>query len=392
VTDSDMRPFDADNHYYEPLDAFTRHLDPAWRSRTVDVAEIRGRIRHVVGGRVSQAVTNPTFDPIVKPGCLYGYFRSNPDGRPREEYLRESEPIPAHYRERDARLEVMDAQGLAAVWMFPTLGVLYEHELRDDPEAVTVAFRSFNRWLDEDWGLNHRDRIYGAPYIPLVDVDWAVEELEWALANDAHVICMRPAAPTTTEGPRSPAHPMFDPFWARVNEAGITVAVHGAESGYGYNGYAEDTPAEALGRTIPLKSIMNTERPIKDFLAAVVCDGLFTRFPNLRMASIENGAGFVDDLLQRLQKAHKQHIGYFPEDPIDTFREHVWVNPFWEDRIEPLVKLIGADRALFGSDWPHAEGLAAPLDYLADVEDLDEVSRDKVMRDNVRALSKLRPA
>src|SRR5579862_5069802 len=74
VTLIDTRPFDADNHYYEPLDAFTRHLDPAWRVRTVEVAEIDGRIRHVVGGRVSRAVTNPTFNPIVKPGCLHGYF------------------------------------------------------------------------------------------------------------------------------------------------------------------------------------------------------------------------------------------------------------------------------------------------------------------------------
>ena len=113
MSTADTRPFDADNHYYEPLDAFTRHLNPAWRGRAVDIAEIGGRMRHVVGGQVNRAVTNPTFDPIVKPGCLYGYFRSNPDGKPREEYLRDSEPIPAHYRDRDARLAVMDDQGIA---------------------------------------------------------------------------------------------------------------------------------------------------------------------------------------------------------------------------------------------------------------------------------------
>ena len=91
---ADERPFDADNHYYEPVDAFTRHLDPAWRARAVDVAEIRGRIRHVVGGKVNRAVTNPTFDPIVKPGCLFGYFRSNPDNKPRAEYMRRERADP----------------------------------------------------------------------------------------------------------------------------------------------------------------------------------------------------------------------------------------------------------------------------------------------------------
>jgi predicted TIM-barrel fold metal-dependent hydrolase len=392
VTETDLRPFDADNHYYEAPDAFTRHLDPAWRARTVDVAEVRGRTRHVVGGRVSEAVTNPTFDPIVKPGCLYDYFRGNPDGLPLEAYFRENEPIPAHYRERDARLKVMDEQGLAAVWMFPTLGVLYEHELRHDPAAVAVTFRAFNRWLEEDWGLHHEERIFAAPYIPLVDVDWAVEELEWALDNGARVICMRPAAPTTEVGPRSPADPMFDPFWARVHEAGITVAVHGAETGYGCNGYAPDGPAQALGRPGPLKTIMVTERPIKDLLAALVCGGLFTRFPNVRVASIENGAAFVGELLDRLHKAHKQYVGFFPEDPTETFRRHVWVNPFWEDLLDELVGHLGAERALFGSDWPHAEGLVAPLDYLAEADQLDTAARDLVMRDNVRSLTQLRPA
>ena len=58
--------FDADNHYYEALDAFTRHLDPKLGPRTVQWAEIGGRKCHVVGGRVSRAVTNPTFDPIAK--------------------------------------------------------------------------------------------------------------------------------------------------------------------------------------------------------------------------------------------------------------------------------------------------------------------------------------
>ena len=99
----------------------------------------------------------------------------------------------------------MDSQGLGAVWMFPTLGVTYEHDLKDDPEAVAVTFRAFNRWLDEDWGLHYQDRIFSAPYISWRTSTAAVEELEWALDRGARVVCMRPAAPTTKFGPRSPA-------------------------------------------------------------------------------------------------------------------------------------------------------------------------------------------
>ena len=171
--------FDADNHYYEALDAFTRHLDPSLGPRAVQWAEIDGRKYHLVAGRVSHAVTNPTFDPIAKPGVLHDFLRGRLDGRTPSELLRQRESIPAHYRDPDARLEVMDEQGLEGVWLFPTLGILYEELLKHDVPALTATFRAFNRWLDEDWGVAYRERIFGAPYISLADVDWAVEELEW---------------------------------------------------------------------------------------------------------------------------------------------------------------------------------------------------------------------
>jgi hypothetical protein len=107
--------FDADNHYYEALDAFTRHLDPRNGPRTVQWAEIDGRKYHVVGGKVSRAVVNPTFNPIAKAGAMHDYFRGNPEGRNPMEFLREREPIRPEYRDRDARLHVMDAQSGVAV-------------------------------------------------------------------------------------------------------------------------------------------------------------------------------------------------------------------------------------------------------------------------------------
>ena len=118
----DYLPFDCDNHYYEALDAFTRHVPPEWHRRCVEWCEIGGRSYHVIGGVVSHAVVNPTFDPIAKAGALYKYFRGNPEGRSPVEYLRDREPIPAEYRDRDARLARMDQQGISSVWLFPTLG------------------------------------------------------------------------------------------------------------------------------------------------------------------------------------------------------------------------------------------------------------------------------
>src|SRR4029077_6436078 len=158
------------------------------------------------------------------------YFRGNASGRKPAEYLRAREPVRPEYRDRDARLAVMDQQGLDRVWLFPTLGMIYEELIHDDPEGATVMFRAFNRWLEEDWGFHYEERIFAAPYITLADLDAAIVELEFALDHGARVVCMRPAVPTTRDGRRPAADECFDPFWARVAEAGITVVVHAGDS------------------------------------------------------------------------------------------------------------------------------------------------------------------
>ena len=393
MTSDARRPFDADNHYYEALDAFTRHLDPAWGPRTFQWAEIGGRKYNVLGGKVSRAVVNPTFDPVASPGVLKDYFRGNPNGDNPLELLKARDRIKPEYRDRDARLAAMDEHGLDKVWMFPTLGMVYEEELKHDPEAVAVLFRAFNRWVEEDWGFDYQDRIFASPYITLADLDFACSELEWALDKGARTIVMRPAAPTTALGQRAPTDPQFDPFWARVNEAGITVVVHAGDSGYSSNGYATDgfTSNFKGGVPQPIK-MLQLERPIEDFLASLIADQLFHRFPNVRVASVENGAGFLGGLFHRLEALGNKMAGWFPEDPIETFRRNIWINPFWEDNVHSLLELMGPERILFGSDWPHIEGMPTPLDYLEELTGLEQKVIDLVVRDNVTDLNELRPA
>lgn len=390
----DYLAFDCDNHYYEALDAFTRHLDPKLGPRTVQWAEINGRKYHVVGGRVSHAVVNPTFDPIAKAGAMHDYFRGNPDGRQPWEFLAEREPIPAEYRDRDARLARMDEFGLDKIWLFPTLGMLYEELLKHDPEAVTITFTAFNRWVEEDWGFAYRDRIFGAPYISLADVDWAVRELEWALERDARTIVMRAAAPTTAAGPFPVSNERFDPFWARVNEAGITVVVHAGDSGYSSNGYGQDGFAAQFsgGQWKPTIKSFHIEQAAFDFLITMSFDKLFDRFPNVRVASVENGSEFLGNLFKKLRSTDRKMPGYFGGDPVEKFREHVWINPFWEDDVYEVVDHMGADRVLFGSDWPHIEGMPRPLDYVAELKEFDDATQRRILLENVAELNERRPA
>jgi predicted TIM-barrel fold metal-dependent hydrolase len=388
----DFAAFDGDNHYYEALDAFTRHLDPRLGTRVIQWCEINGRKYHVVGGKVSHAVVNPTFDPVSPAGALSAYFRGNADGRSPMEYLREREPIRPEYRDRDARLRAMDSQGLQKIWMFPTLGMIYEELLKHDPGAVALLFTAFNRWIEEDWGYAYQDRLFASPYISLADLPTAISEFERAVSLGARHVVMRPAAAFTENGSFGVADPVFDPFWARVNEAGIPVVVHAGDSGYSSNGYGRDGfSASFSGAGRPSVTAFNMERAIYDFLGGLIFEKLFDRFPNVRVVSVENGSTFLPDLFKKLRSTGRKTPGYFSEDPVETFRKNIWINPFWEDDVNETAALMGTDRVVFGSDWPHIEGMPQPLDYVDELEQFSDADRRKILLTNALELTTPQP-
>ena len=172
-------------------------------------------------------------------------------------------------------------------------------------------------------------------------------------------------------------------------DAGAVVAFHAADSGYGkYLTDWGESPYFQGWKSSPLSEILSihSARPIFDTMAAMISHGVFDRHPTLRVATVELGAGWVPSLLGRMAIAYGKAPQNFGRDPGDAFREHVWVTPFYEDDILGLTELVGADHVLFGSDWPHPEGIAAPGDYAADVASLPAGTRRMIMRDNLRTL------
>jgi predicted TIM-barrel fold metal-dependent hydrolase len=382
----DFKPVDADNHYYEPLDAFTRHLDRKFSWRGVRPVQDGKRVQILIGGRVNRFIPNPTFDPIIVPGCLDAQFRGRiPEGvDPRS--LMKVEPLRAEYRDRDKRLEVLESQGLESALLFPTLGCGVEQALRDDVDATMASLHAFNRWLEEDWGFDYRGRLISAPMLSLADPAVACAELESLLERGARMVHVRPGpVPGPNGSSRSLGDRLHDPVWARLAEASIPVAFHLGDSGYNrllsapWGGSAEFQgfgPMDVLGR------IVVSDRAIHDTIASLVVDGVFTRHPELRVASIENGSDFLHVLVKRLRKQANQTPWAFPEDPLETIRKHVWVAPYFEEDLPALAELVGTERILFGSDWPHGEGLERPLDFAKELTSFDEKQIRRVMRDN----------
>jgi predicted TIM-barrel fold metal-dependent hydrolase len=390
--------FDADEHYYEAEDAFTRHASQRMQSEKFIrwLTEADGKRRRLfVGGQEANVIGNPTFNPITAPGIYHETLKKLEVGKDRSAAAYgQLEPIRAEYRDRDARLEIMDSQGVAKTLMFPTLGVTMEGFLADDADMLYAAFHAFNRWLDEDWGFAWRDRIFAVPYISLLDRDRAVGELDWLLKQGARAITIRP-------GPaygRSPADPHFDPFWARVNEAGVLVTYHGYEgpslTGDAFRQLWAAPPQPWRREDALLKQVIaGQDSAIMDTMLALVLHNLFGRFSNIRVAAIELGSSWVPYLLHRLDHAGglvnrtiTAFGGTLEDRPSEIFRKRVWVAPFPEEDVAGLADLIGVDHVLMGSDWPHAEGTQQPADYQRCLESFDAASRKKIMHDNVAAL------
>ncbi len=380
--------FDADNHYYEAEDAFIRYVDPKMRKRCMQWAEIDGRRRLLVGGKVNRFIPNPTFDPVARPGCLDDYFRGNVAKADMREAFGELVPIPSEYRDRDARLQVMDAQNLGACFLFPTLGVGMETALESDPTAMLAAFDGFNRWVQDDWGFAYQDRLFAAGYVSLSDIDWAIDQLEWMIDHDVRVINMRPSSVVGRDGRRrSLGDPSHEPFWARLNESGVTLAMHAGDSGYEFlsDYWGLNSEFEAF-RQNAFKSLL-TNSPVSDALSSLIAEGVLSRHRNIRVATIETGSDWVPALLKKFDKVFRQQRHAFAEDPAEVFARQVWVAPYYEDDLHGLRNKIGPDHILFGSDWPHAEGLAEPVDFVNDLGGFSDSDIEKIMRTNGLALT-----
>jgi predicted TIM-barrel fold metal-dependent hydrolase len=384
----DFDAFDADNHYYEATDAFIRHL-PRHRSKLVQWATIDGKARLVIDGKVFRFIPNPTFDPVARPGCLDDYFRGKVPGDDIRAAFGALEPISPAYRDPAARLELMDRQRLAGCFMFPTLGVGVEEALLHDPDALHDVFHAFNEWLHDDWTFNYRDRIFAAPYVCLQDPDRAAAEVEWAIERGAHAVVMRSGPVRGPQIGRSPGDRVYDPMWARLAEAGVLAAYHSGDAGYGR--YADEWGSGGdfqAFRNDPFRTVTSGHRPVYDTVAALLCHGVFRRHPRLRVATIESGSDWVPSLARALKKSYGQVPGAYEHvDPVEQLRDHVWVSPYYEDPLLELRDTIGADRIIFGSDYPHAEGLADPLSFVDDLQGFGPDEVRKIMRENALALA-----
>jgi predicted TIM-barrel fold metal-dependent hydrolase len=382
--------YDADQHYYEPRDAFHRFLPREHRNALKWVTSDDNRTHLLVGGQLFEMISNPTFNPVARPGALVDYLKArNTQGASGKEIAGQLEPLQPEYVEREARVKALDAHGVQTALLLPTISLGFEELLWPRPDALNAVVHAGCEWVEADWGLARDDRIISVPMLSLADPVAAERELNWVLERGGKAITLRPGPVQSPAGPRSPAHPDHDRFFALAAESGTVICFHAADAGYGR--YAADWGERSTMSTFAVSPFFETlslhlEKPIFDTMAAMICHGAFDRHPTLKVAAIELGAGWVPDLLRRLKTAYGRIPQLFGGDPVDAFHEHVWVTPFHEQSMPEVLESMRPERVLFGSDWPHPEGVAEPADFADEVTMLPDDVQKMIMAGNMREM------
>lgn len=382
---TDVPIFDADQHMYETVDALTRYLPERYRD-AVQYARIGRHTRMVINNRVTDFIPNPTFERVAAPGAHEKFFAGqNTEGLTLREMGGPAIEAPAATRNPEDRIKELDRQGVAEAINYPTLASLVEHSTADDPELTLAIIHALNRWMAEHWTFNYRDRLFSTPIINLSEVGAARRELGYVLDHGAKVALIKPGPVNGLHGWRSPALGEFDPFWREVESAGLPIVLHASYPPLdSYVNKWEPPHTQNFMAMSAFRWMVLGHREIADMITSLICHGTLSRFPRLRIASVENGSGWIFPLFNDFDDLVKKMPQNFPEHPHEVFRRNIWVSPFWEGCVSDVVNTVGWDRVLFGSDYPHPEGLAEPKGFWHYAEGMDVRRTYDFMGDNAR--------
>ena len=388
--------FDADNHMYENKDALTKFI-PKEFDGVIKYVEINGRSKLAIKDKLSDYIPNPTFNVVAVPG---GYGREHgPSGRARGTDASGTKPkiMPGHdaFFDPEPRLALMKDMGIDRALMWPTLASVVEERLADDPDAACAVVHALNEWMLEHWTFNYADAIYPTPIVSLSRMDKAIEELQWVADNGAKAFLLRVAPVPTYTGRKSFALPEFDPFWELVTELDIVVGMHSGDSGYqryinDWEGLGDREFRAFVGNGSPgFMALMSEKSNLVDAMASIIGHELATRFPTLKFAPVEFESSWIRPFVAKLQRASERQSVLFDEDPYEVFKRNVWIHVFHDPDPSDLLDILPADHLMFGSDFPHPEGMGDPLGYSEVIENLPMETQALIMGGSLGKLMKV---
>ena len=401
---------DADEHSTPSPTAYERYIDPDKLEMAIRVVkDDGGRQQLLYNGRpprftfdnfqvvgsnellaelgVRDSGSSDELGGFVVPGSLL--TRLNPlkelDADGRKEFAKRYRALQAQLDNPADRLAVMDSQGIQAAVNYATLPGT-EAQFEGDLPGLYANLTALNRYLGTEWGFNYENRLFTPPFVSFGDPEMALAQLEDIMKIEV------PKVIQTSTGPSmhtSPFRPENDRFWSICSEAGIKLSTHLASlTRYAAQGEEWNEPEVMLGDMDAFQWVFYYgDRPAMETVGAAILQGWFARFPKMQLLLSEQGTVWAPYTIRKMDHAflmgRRATWGKLEMRPSDYFRRHCFVAPFPEENVERVVEAVGLEPIVFGSDFPHGEGLPEPAMYLGQLKNFSTDDVRTIMRGNL---------
>ncbi len=323
----------ADGHVVEPADLWTTRMDKRFRDRAPHVESRPEGDYYIIDG----------LEPL--PVGLEGVTMEDKIAGKVTKFIgRHAETRPGA-NDPQARLADQDMDHLRAEVIYPGAGLFLS--VAPDPDYQRECFRVYNDWLSE-FCAAAPDRLLGVGLLPMQGpVEWAITEAQRVATKGLRSVSI----PCEIAG-RPYRDPDYDPLWAALQELGLPVSLHVGTDEAFY------TKADRMGLGVAFvdSKICSMERA----MAGLIWGAVAKRYPGLRFVLAEGGVGWLASVLRTMDHYWSDHQHWMEpktdELPSTYFKRQFWAT-FEDDRAGILTReLVGVDRLLWGSDYPHTEG------------------------------------
>jgi predicted TIM-barrel fold metal-dependent hydrolase len=352
------RPFyDADSHIMEKPDFLKAYADPSIRDQ---IAEVSYSASLVTEDEVAQIMDQggKHSDEHIKEMIALG-----------DDLIAKSKEIQALGAfNKDDRKVAMDMLGFKKQLVFATHSVAqpFHPSSKVSPEIRYGATRAHNRHMIDF--CSDDERLMGVGVVPLDSPADAMKELEFALEGNLEAIWVPHRSPINI----APGHIELEPFWKLLADSGTPFVIHVGGSplqalkSWSNNGRGAVKDWMGGGENVRTKDAAVMHQPPETFISMLLLDGVFDRHPNLRGAAVELGAGWVPELLKRLDWVSKiygrvDESVRFERTPTQQLTEQMGFTPFPHEDVANLIQQSNEDLYLFSSDYPHVEGGRDPI-------------------------------
>jgi predicted TIM-barrel fold metal-dependent hydrolase len=360
-----MRVIDIDGHVREADDLWQRYLEEPFRARAPTIEKVpNGQLLFVLEGKRHHR--RPDESP----------FRVKDDGSP----VNEHRNLATDPRQR---LQDMDRDGIERGLLFPSAG-LYLSSVEEQAYGVALC-RAYNNWLYDYCGAD-RKRLMGVGATPVQDINAALAETRRCV-NELGFKAMF-VRPNPVKG-RMLSDVYYDSLYKTLAELGVPLMVHEGSGAYLPTAGADRFPGQWF-------FTHTVSHPLEQMLAslALVCQGTLERHPELHVAFLESGAGWLPYWLWRMDEHYeilRFQVPWLRLKPSDYFRRQCYTS-FEPDetRLGEVISSIGADRVLFASDYPHWDAkLSGSPQAVMERPDLNVETQRKIMGENAARLLRL---